>query len=102
MTQTGLSLGTPQYMSPEQAMGERTIDGRSDLYALGAVTYEMLAGEPPFTGPNVQAIVARVLAEEPRSLAAQRRAAPAGDENAVMGATEKLAAGGVSRAAGVA
>ncbi|HYW49113.1 MAG TPA: serine/threonine-protein kinase, partial [Gemmatimonadaceae bacterium] len=65
MTQTGLSLGTPQYMSPEQAMGERTIDQRSDLYALAAVTYEMIVGEPPFTGPTVQAIVARILTEEP-------------------------------------
>ena len=65
MTQTGLSLGTPQYMSPEQAMGERTIDARSDIYALGAVTYEMLAGEPPFTGASVQAIVAKVMSEEP-------------------------------------
>src|SRR5438093_321942 len=54
MTQTGLSLGTPQYMSPEQAMGERAIDARADIYALGAVTYEMLVGEPPFTGPSTQ------------------------------------------------
>ena len=99
MTQTGLSLGTPQYMSPEQAMGERTIDGRSDVYALGAVTYEMLAGEPPFTGPTVQAIVARILAEEPRGLAAQRRAIPAGVENAIMRALEKLPADRYSRAA---
>jgi Tol biopolymer transport system component len=99
MTQTGLSLGTPQYMSPEQAMGERTIDGRSDVYALGAVTYEMLAGEPPFTGPNVQAIVARILAEEPRSLSVQRRAIPAGVENAVMRALEKLPADRYSRTA---
>ena len=73
LTQTGLSLGTPQYMSPEQAMGERTIDARSDIYALGAVAYEMLAGEPPFTGPTVQAIVARLVSEQPRTLTVQRR-----------------------------
>ncbi|HEX4932180.1 MAG TPA: serine/threonine-protein kinase, partial [Gemmatimonadaceae bacterium] len=92
MTQTGLSLGTPQYMSPEQAMGERTIDARSDIYALGAVTYEMLAGEPPFAGPTVQAIVARLMSEEPRSLTAQRKAVPPGVEHAVMRALEKLPA----------
>src|SRR6186713_1172096 len=57
MTQTGLSLGTPQYMSPEQAMGEKTVDHRADIYALGAVTYEMLTGDPPFTGSSVQAVV---------------------------------------------
>ena len=98
MTQTGLSLGTPQYMSPEQAMGERIIDARSDIYALGVVTYEMLAGEPPFTGPNVQAIVARLLAEEPRSLTLLRRAVPASVESAVMRALEKLPADRYARA----
>ncbi|MEO6527633.1 MAG: protein kinase, partial [Gemmatimonadaceae bacterium] len=92
MTQTGLSLGTPQYMSPEQAMGERTIDARSDIYALGAVTYEMLVGEAPFTGPSVQAIVARLLSEEPRSLGKQRKAIPEHVEFAVLRALEKLPA----------
>ena len=92
MTQTGLSLGTPQYMSPEQAMGERTIDARSDVYALGAVTYEMLVGEPPFTGHSVQAIVARVLTEEPRRLTVQRKAVPDGADYAVLRALEKLPA----------
>ena len=92
MTQTGLSLGTPQYMSPEQAMGERAIDARSDIYALGAVTYEMLVGEPPFTGPSVQAIVARLITEDPRGIAAQRKAVPEHVEAAVMHALEKLPA----------
>ncbi|MGH7593502.1 MAG: protein kinase domain-containing protein, partial [Gemmatimonadales bacterium] len=92
MTQTGLSLGTPQYMSPEQAMGERTIDARSDIYALGAVTYEMLVGEPPFTGPSVQAIVARLVTEEPRSISVQRKAVPGHVEAAVLHALEKLPA----------
>jgi eukaryotic-like serine/threonine-protein kinase len=92
MTQTGLSLGTPQYMSPEQAMGERTIDARSDIYALGAVTYEMLVGEPPFTGPSVQAIVARLVTEEPRRISVQRKAVPAEVEAAVLRALEKLPA----------
>ncbi len=92
MTQTGLSLGTPQYMSPEQAMGERAIDARSDIYALAAVTYEMLVGEPPFTGPSVQAIVARLITEDPRGIAAQRKAVPDHVEAAVMHALEKLPA----------
>jgi len=63
ITETGMSLGTPPYMSPEQAGGDRTLDARSDVYALGAVLYEMLAGEPPFTGPTPQAILARVMTE---------------------------------------
>lgn len=92
MTQTGLSLGTPQYMSPEQAMGERAIDARSDLYALAAVTYEMLVGEAPFTGPTVRAIVARVMTEEPRALTTQRKAIPLAVEDTVLRGLEKLPA----------
>jgi serine/threonine-protein kinase len=92
MTQTGLSLGTPQYMSPEQAMGEKQIDARSDIYALGAVTYEMLVGEPPFTGPSVQAIVARLVTEEPRPITVQRKAVPLEVEAAVLRALEKIPA----------
>src|SRR5687767_14682081 len=92
MTQTGLSLGTPQYMSPEQAMGERSIDARSDIYALAAVTYEMLTGEPPVTGPGVQAIVARLVTEEPRGIVVQRKAVPEHVESAVLCALQKLPA----------
>jgi serine/threonine-protein kinase len=92
ITQTGLSLGTPGYMSPEQAMGERTITARSDIYSLGAVTYEMLAGEPPFTGPTVQAVVARVMTEEPRPLTTQRRNVPPNVAAAVSHALEKIPA----------
>ena len=92
LTQTGLSLGTPQYMSPEQAMGERSVDHGTDIYALGAVTYEMLSGEPPFTGPTVQSIVAKLLADEPRALGSLRRSAPPNVEAAVMHSLEKLPA----------
>jgi serine/threonine-protein kinase len=92
MTQTGLSLGTPQYMSPEQAMGERTIDARSDIYALGAVTYEMLAGDPPFTGSSVQAIVAKVLTERPSPIRTVRDTVPEAVEDAVLTALAKLPA----------
>ncbi|WP_411281639.1 protein kinase domain-containing protein [Gemmatimonas sp.] len=92
MTQTGLSLGTPQYMSPEQAMGERTIDARSDIYALGAVTYEMLTGAPPFTGASVQAIVARVLSSEAEPPSRVRSTIPPNVEQAVLTALAKLPA----------
>ncbi|HUQ48078.1 MAG TPA: protein kinase [Gemmatimonadaceae bacterium] len=92
MTETGMSLGTPHYMSPEQAMGEREITPRSDVYALGCVTYEMLVGEPPFTGPTAQVIVARVMTEEPRGLTAQRKSIPPHVEGAVHTALSKLPA----------
>jgi len=79
-------------MSPEQAMGEREITARSDVYALGAVLYEMLTGEPPFTGNTAQAIVARVLTESPRPLHPQRHTIPRHVEAAVVTALEKLPA----------
>jgi eukaryotic-like serine/threonine-protein kinase len=92
LTETGLSLGTPAYMSPEQAMGEPVIDGRTDIYALGCVLYEMLIGEPPFRGPTAQAIIARVATEGPRALTSQRHTVPLAVEAAVMTALEKLPA----------
>jgi serine/threonine-protein kinase len=92
MTQTGLSLGTPQYMAPEQAMGDKSVDYRADVYALGAVTHEMLAGEPPFTGPTLQAIVAKVIADSPRPLRELRRSVPEHVEATVIQALEKLPA----------
>jgi serine/threonine-protein kinase len=92
MTQTGMSLGTPHYMSPEQAMGDREITGRSDVYALGCMLYEMLSGDPPFTGSTAQAIVARVMTERPRPLVAQRHTIPPHVEAAVLTALEKLPA----------
>ncbi|MDO8502678.1 MAG: serine/threonine-protein kinase [Gemmatimonadaceae bacterium] len=92
ITQTGLSLGTPQYMSPEQATGDRVIDGRSDIYSLGAVTYEMLTGEAPHTGTTAQAIIARVLIDKPRSMRSTRPAIPEHVEAAVQHALEKLPA----------
>jgi serine/threonine-protein kinase len=81
ITDSGLSLGTPQYMSPEQAMAERDITPRSDIFALGCVTYEMLVGTTPFTGVSVQAIVARVMSERPGSIRQVRdRVSPAMEE----------------------
>ena len=65
LTLTGASIGTPYYMSPEQAGGERTVDARSDVFSLGAVVYEMVTGEPPFSGSSQQAVIARILLENP-------------------------------------
>jgi tRNA A-37 threonylcarbamoyl transferase component Bud32 len=92
MTETGMSLGTPHYMSPEQAMGERTVDLRTDIYALGCVLYEMLAGEPPFTGPTAQSIVAKVMNEKPAPLMLRRDTVPPEVEDAVLTALAKLPA----------
>jgi serine/threonine-protein kinase len=92
MTQTGMSLGTPAYMSPEQAMGERKIGPRSDVYALGAMTFEMLAGEPPFTGANSRAVVAKVLTEPAPSLRSKRPSVPPAVEAAILTALQKLPA----------
>jgi tRNA A-37 threonylcarbamoyl transferase component Bud32 len=72
ITRTGLALGTPQYMAPEQAAGERVLDARVDVYALGAVLHEMLAGEPPFAAPTRQAVVRRMMQELPPALDARR------------------------------
>ncbi|HET9275673.1 MAG TPA: serine/threonine-protein kinase, partial [Gemmatimonadales bacterium] len=83
LTETGMSVGTPAYMSPEQASGERAIDGRTDIYSLGAVLYEMLAGEPPFTGPTAQAIILRKFTEQPRPLRSVRETVPEAVDQAV-------------------
>jgi eukaryotic-like serine/threonine-protein kinase len=89
VTETGLSLGTPHYMSPEQAAGTHTVDARSDQYALGAIAYEMLTGEPPHTGPTTPALIARLMTERPRDIRSTRPAVPAGVDAAIQRALEK-------------
>jgi serine/threonine protein kinase len=92
LTETGLSLGTPQYMSPEQATGDRQLDARSDVYSLGAVLYEMLAGEPPHTGATVQAVIAKLMTERPTRLKTVRDTVPEGVDAAVARALAKVPA----------
>jgi len=89
LTETGLAVGTPAYMSPEQASGEQQLDGRSDVYALGCVLYEMLAGEPPYTGPTAQAIVAKKWSEAVPRLSVVRERVPRTVESAIEHALTK-------------
>ena len=92
LTESGVAVGTPWYMSPEQSRGERMLDGRSDVYSLGCVLYEMLAGEPPYTGRTAQAVVARRLAEPVPSLRTLRETVPARVERAITKALAKAPA----------
>jgi serine/threonine-protein kinase len=84
LTQTGMSLGTPAYMSPEQASGDREVDARSDTYALGVVLYELLAGEAPFTGPTAQAIIAKRFSQAAPSIRASRPNVPENVDRAIQ------------------
>jgi len=90
LTETGLSLGTPEYMSPEQAAGDRELDARSDLYSLGAVLYEMVTGEPPQTGATVQAVIAKLLSEPPTQPRVVRDSIPEAMDRAIMKALSKV------------
>jgi serine/threonine-protein kinase len=92
LTETGLAVGTPEYMSPEQASGEGQVDGRSDIYALGCLLYEMLAGEPPFRGRTAQVVFARHRHEPPPSLSVVRPNLPLAIEVGVRRALAKVAA----------
>ena len=89
LTGAGMAVGTAEYMSPEQASGTARVDARSDVYALAAVLYEMLAGEPPFTGPSAQAVVARVLGEPPRPIRTVRPDLPPGIEETLLAGLAK-------------
>jgi eukaryotic-like serine/threonine-protein kinase len=99
LTETGLSIGTPAYMSPEQAAGERWLDARTDIYSLGVVLFEMLAGEPPYTGPTAQAIMARRFSEPVPSVHRLRPAVPDSVDLALQRALAPVPADRFTRAA---
>jgi serine/threonine-protein kinase len=84
VTAQGLMVGTPEYMSPEQAHADPNLDGRSDIYSLGAVLYEMLVGEPPFVGKNVHAVLTKVIKEKPTPVRTRRESVPNGVDAAVL------------------
>lgn len=92
LTSTGISLGTPAYMSPEQGMADPNLDGRTDIYSLGCVLYEMLAGSPPFTGRTTQALIARHSLDAVPSLSIVRQTVPEDVEDVVMCALAKVPA----------
>ena len=92
LTQTGLAVGTPAYMSPEQAVSERALDARSDVYSLGCVLYEMLAGEPPYTGATAQVLIAKRLVDPVPAVRRLRAAVPVGVEQALTKALAKVPA----------
>jgi serine/threonine-protein kinase len=92
MTETGLSLGTPHYMSPEQATAEKDLTNRSDIYSLGSVLYEMLTGEPPHTGASPQAIIMKIVTDEAQPVTQLRKSVPPHVAAATVKSLEKLAA----------
>ncbi|HEY7637658.1 MAG TPA: protein kinase [Gemmatimonadales bacterium] len=102
LTETGMAVGTAAYMSPEQASGQRQIDGRSDVYSLGCVLYEMLAGEPPYTGPSAQAIIAKRFSDPVPSIRRLRAAVPEAVDHAVSKALAPTAADRFATAADMA
>jgi eukaryotic-like serine/threonine-protein kinase len=92
LTETGLAVGTPAYMSPEQAAGDKSLDARTDIYSLGCVVYEMLTGEPPFNSPTMQAMIARRLTEPAPSVRAARATVPPAVDEAIRKALAPVAA----------
>ncbi len=92
LTQTGVTIGTPHYMSPEQAMAEPNLDGRTDIYSLGCVIYEMLAGQPPFAGPSAQAVIARHALDQVPALTIVRQSVSPELEAVVMKSLAKVPA----------